>query len=99
MTENARSRVSNSRARKSRVPEGGSNCVGMRLCSRIWPVPSHRLPAGANAQGSFLLAGGEHGGHGRGDIAIGGRLVEAKPGEHSSAVFEFQQGEQDVLGS
>src|SRR5215831_15019540 len=30
MSANARSRVSNSRARKSRVPEGGSNCVGMR---------------------------------------------------------------------
>src|SRR6266487_2448368 len=30
MSANTRSRVSNSRARKSRVPEGGSNCVGMR---------------------------------------------------------------------
>src|SRR5438445_508967 len=44
MSANARSRVSNSRARKSWVPDGGSNCVGMRLCSPTWPVPSHRFP-------------------------------------------------------
>src|ERR1017187_446931 len=33
MVVKARSRVSTSAARKSRVPDGGSNCIGMRPCS------------------------------------------------------------------
>src|SRR5262245_3397468 len=52
MSANARSRVSNSRARKSRVPEGGSNCVGMRLCSPTGPVPV-TLVSGLRLPGSL----------------------------------------------
>src|ERR1022692_3252581 len=37
MVANARSRASTSAARKSRVPDGGSNCIGMRPCSPTKP--------------------------------------------------------------
>src|ERR1039457_334748 len=37
MVVKARSRVSTSAARKSRVPDGGSNCIGMRPCSPTKP--------------------------------------------------------------
>ena len=48
---------------------------------------------------SLLLVGGQDGGHGIGDGGFGGRLVDAETREHSRAVSELQQREQDVLGS
>jgi hypothetical protein len=50
MMSNACSRASTSSARKSRVPEGGSNCVGIPLASRktVPRVTSARRQPGAS---------------------------------------------------
>jgi hypothetical protein len=31
-------------------------------------------------------------------VGFGGRLVEAQAGQHAVGVFEFEEGEEDVLG-
>ena len=47
----------------------------------------------------MLLVGGEGGSDSLGNIGFGGGFVDAEAGEHASAVLEFQQSEQDVLGA
>src|SRR5580704_7725419 len=72
MVANARSRASTSAARKSRVPDGGSNCIGMRPCSPTTPrhvtslargvadLAYPALPAGARAGAAIATMTGKY---------------------------------------